>query len=95
MIVLKDFFGQIKACCEFWLVNKDGTRNPAGEYVWVHHIETSDGIEGQEVIREIIDEIAESCPTAIGAYWQREKTGELPHLFVRNRLVRRDVNATV
>lgn len=87
MITLRDLDGRIQACCEFWIVDQEGNRDPHGSYVWVHQLEISAGVPGHEILEMVIREIAEACPHALGAYWQRQKTGERPHLFTRTRLL--------
>lgn len=96
MLTLRDAQGQLEACCEFWRVNPDGTRNEHGVYVWVHQIEVSEGVNLARVFYEIIRRIARSCPDAQGAYWQRAKTDEKPHFYTRTRLLqRRDAGCAV
>ena len=88
MLTIRGEQGQLRACCEFWVVNQDGTRNPHGLYVWVHQLELSQGEDFETIWNLLCGMIAEECPTALAAYWQREKTASRPHLFTRNRLLK-------
>lgn len=82
--------GQIQLCCEWWLVNDLGTQDwTHGKYVWVEQLEISKGYEGKSLITQLIEQIANTVPQAVGAYWlRRDKTGpQKLHAFRRKRLL--------
>ena len=71
LTTLRDNSGNITASCEWWCVNDKGEWTPMGFYIWVNQLEHNPGIQGYALIRNLISEIAWTCPWAVGAYWDR------------------------
>ena len=81
--------GSLLACCEWWLVDYTGHWNPLGNVVWVNQLELSKGVPGRAVIPMVARDIADTVPSALGAYWYRlDKTGKKIHEYRRTQLVK-------
>ena len=72
--VLRDDKNNIKACCEWYLVNINGEYDPKGDMVWVNEVEVSKDFKGYKLFQEFARIIMTKCPQAMFAYfWRKTK----------------------
>ena len=87
LTTIRDNEGNIITACEWWCVDVNGIWNPRGKYIWVNQLEHSPK-GGVREIKDIIAEIAWTCPWAVGAYWERRDKGNKLRAFTRKRLLK-------
>ena len=91
LTVIRDEQGHLQAACELTPVNEQGhPTNPqdGAQWLWVHQLELSHGVESRRILRELIAIISLQAPWALGAYWHRtDRTGTRQHLYTRTQLL--------
>jgi len=93
LTTLRNAQGQIQASCEWWPV-APGMTEPDWTYpapwIRVEQVELSEGVHGMHTLRQLIQEIAQTMPEAIGCYFvRREKRYPTKlHHWTREQLVR-------
>ncbi len=73
--VIKSNTGEIKACLEWYLVDKDGNFSQQGEFVWINEIEISPQYRNNGILREFIRVVVPKVPLTcrFGYFWRRDK----------------------
>ena len=96
LITLRDAQDHITAVCEAWLVDDKGVFAPWGRHLWINQLELNPGTHSHALIQQIIVQLAELCPQAKGAYWERrEKRRVAPRYYTRRQLMTWVDHATV
>ena len=89
LTVLRDDVGHLTAACAWYVVDKNGTLDPYGGWVFVEQLEVSKGQDVRMHVRNIIADILWRAPTAHHGYWERrDSTGPgntTRHVFSRER----------
>ena len=85
--VLKDDKGNLRACCEWWLVNSDGSFNERGNYVWIAELEINPSERFKGLIRYFIKVITDKTPwTRYGYFWRKTKYPDrAPKMYSRRQ----------
>lgn len=88
--VVRDAHGNLIVACDWMPVDKAGRYDPNGLYIWVEQLEMNMDVHGMNIVRLIIQDIAERCPNAVGAYWKRRDKPKVtkPHAYRRNQLLK-------
>lgn len=83
--------GEIKAVCEWWMVDNQGHFDPYGEFVWVEDLEITKSERGNGCIKEFIKRITSIVPQAKYGYFfrQRKYPGRHQHTYTREQWLRR------
>lgn len=89
--VLHTDTGDIKAVCEWWMVNEKGEFDPYGYVVWVAELEVSKSFRHNGCISEIIKRITDKVPYARqGYFWRKGKYPDRPqHTYNRRQWLNR------
>ncbi len=69
--ILRTETGDIKAVCEYYLVDKDGNFDNQGEFVWVNECEISPQYRNNGILKYFTKTIIEKNPTAKFGYFYR------------------------
>jgi len=85
--IVRNSIGEILGACEFFVVNKDGSLNDKGEYVWINECEVSKSSERKGILAELIRMIIPRCPSAnYGYFWRKRKYPQrTPRLYSRRQ----------
>lgn len=85
--LLKTNTGEIKAVCEWYLVDSLGHFDTQGKYVWIEQLEFSSSINGDGIglIKEFIKRICALVPQAQFGYFRREKYKGRVKLYTRHK----------
>jgi len=83
--------GDIKAVCEWWMVNKWGYKDPTGEFVWIEDLEVTKSERNNGSIRAFIKIISDKVPSAKYGYFfrQRKYPGREQKTYTREQWLRR------
>lgn len=71
LFVQRDVYGWMQGVLHVMLVDENGTVDPAGTYVYVEQMELSHGVKSPQVIHALIQQVAQTFPTARWGYWER------------------------
>ena len=85
--IIKDEQGNIKAVCEWWKVNPDGSFNEQGDIVWVAEVEINPSARNNGILKSFIKIITDKEPNAkAGYFWrQRKYLHRKPKLYTRQQ----------
>ena len=72
LTTIRDAQGQLLAVCEWWLVDATGHWTPEGQYVFLHQLEISPGVNLHTVRKSLVEQISLQEPRALGVFWKRE-----------------------
>ena len=64
LTVLRDANGYLHAVCEWWLVDAAGHWTPDGQYVFLHQLEISPGVNLHAVRKSLVAQISLQEPHA-------------------------------
>lgn len=85
--ILRDDDGHIQAACEWWLVDTQGHWTPEGQYVFLHQLEITPGVNLHTVRGWLVEQIGLHQPQALGVFWHRDHDAfPRPHAFRRSQL---------
>ena len=85
--VIRDEDGNIKAVCEWLLLNEQGLISEQGVYLLICELEINPGSRGNGVLRKIIKNIYVKCPEFKTCAFVRETKypGRSPRVYTRSR----------
>ena len=85
--VLRTKDGEIKAVCEWYLVNINGEYDKDGIYCWINECEVSKQFENAGCLREFIKIITSNWPQLqFGYFWRKRKyPNREPRIYSRSR----------
>jgi hypothetical protein len=64
--------GEIKAVCEWYLVNALGEYDPSGDMIWVNECNIAPQYRGNGILKTFAKTIMEKCPQAKFGYFHRQ-----------------------
>jgi hypothetical protein len=66
--------GEIKAVCEYYIVDEKGNFDSKGEFVWINEVEISPSFRGNGILKTFAKNIMEREPQAkFGYFWRQYK----------------------
>lgn len=83
--------GDIKAVCEWWMVNREGKFDPSGDIVWIEDLEVSKSERGNGSIGKFVKIITDKVPNAKYGYFfrQRKYPNRPQHTYSKEMWLRR------
>lgn len=63
--------GALQAACDWWLVDEAGHWTPEGRYVFLHELEVSPGVNLHTLRQQMVKDISQQAPQALGVFWKR------------------------
>lgn len=84
---IRDDKGEIRAVCEWYIVDSQGHFDVSGEYVWVEQFEFSNSVngDGHGYIKEFIGRIINLVPHCKFGYFRRNKYKGRVRLYTKSR----------
>ena len=85
--VIRNHNGNIKGCCEWYLVNERGEFDNQGEFIWINECEISRKYRNNGLLKEFARIIMRKCPQAkFGYFWRKVKYPDRkPRIYHRAR----------
>lgn len=79
--------GELKAVCEFYIVDAKGNFAPKGEYAWINECEIAPQFRGNGILKSFAKIIMEKNPQARFGYFHRQYKykGRAPRIYTRER----------
>ena len=72
--IIHDENGELKAVCEWYLVDGQGNFDNNGEFVWINECEISPQCRNNGILKDFAKTIMEKCPQAkFGYFWRKIK----------------------
>lgn len=93
--VLRTDNGEIKAVCEYYVVNSDGSMNDKGIYAWIAETEISPQYRNNGCLKNFIRLITNRYPQLQFGYFKRLKYGGRIKMYSKKRwlsLIREDTD---
>ena len=86
--VLYDNLGEIKAVCEYYVVDKYGHMDDKGAYIWVNDCVISPKYRNNGCLINFVKIITNRYPQAKYGYFKREKYNNRVHMYSKNQWLR-------
>lgn len=83
--ILRDEQGNLKAVCEYYVVDKDGHMKDDGEYVWVNEMEVAPQYRNNGCLRKFVSKIVTMYPQAKYGYFSREKYNKRVRMYSKRQ----------
>ena len=85
--ILRTDRNEIKAVCEWSLVDINGNFSQKGEFVWVSEVEIAPQYRGNGILKSFARIIMGKCPQAkFGYFWRQSKyPGRKPRIYHKAR----------
>lgn len=69
--LITDANGELKAVCEFYVVDQQGLLNDNGRLVWIQDVYISPSVRGNGILKTFTKNIIKKVPQAEAAYFIR------------------------
>lgn len=86
--IIKDNNNNIKAVCEWSLVDCNGHFDTKGEYIWINNIFINPEERGNGMIKRFTKKITDKVPWFRYGYFKRSKYNERHRIYDRNQWLR-------
>lgn len=85
--ILRTDDGQIKAVCEYYIVDSKGNFDGKGKYIWIEECEVSQAYRGNGNLKTFIKLITDKHPEfEYGYFWrQRKYPGRPPRIYSKRQ----------
>ena len=85
--ILRDEQKNIKAVCEWSLVDEAGHFSQKGEFVWISEVEIAPQYRNNGILKEFVKIVIQRCPEAkFGYFWRQKKyPGRRPKIYHKAR----------
>lgn len=82
---IRDNQGEIKAVCEWYIVDSQGHFDTQGKYIWIEQLEFSNSVngDGNGYVKEFVKRITSLAPHCMYGYFRREKYNGRVRLYSR------------
>ena len=73
--VIKTEQGEIKAVCEYYIVDGSGNYDTQGEFVWINEVDISSQYRNNGLLKEFVRAIIKKVPSTarFGYFWRQGK----------------------
>lgn len=85
--IVTDDKGELKAVCEYYIVDQQGLLNDNGRLVWIQDVYISPSVRGNGVLKTFTRNIIKKVPQAEAAYFIRgsKYPDKKPKLYYKNQ----------
>jgi len=71
--IIRDENKNIKAVCEYYIVDKNGILDDKGNYIWIQEVEINPDQKNKGLLKEFAKRIMEFIPQAQFGYFHRKR----------------------